>query len=395
MSKNLYLNIHAIQMVAPSNMNRDDAGSPKSVIINGTRRMRISSQSWKKAIRDYVDSVHTDDKYGFRTKDFRTAIEDRIHAKNPNIIITDDFKGIDGIVCDVLDENNIGKKKKDSKTGKKTCLSEASFFIGNKVLNEVADLIISKYNEINGNNDNQVLTNIDVKIKDALKSSNDHAYDIALFGRMLASDADKNIEAACQFAHAVGVSEMKTEFDFYTATDDNASNINKKNSDMMGTSEFVNGVLYRYANINFNQLSYNLGNDTSRMKECIETFIHAFIEAIPSGKQNSEPNHILPSTIIITIGSQRQYTDAFQVAITGKDENNMYAISNITELASNKLIDRINKIGSIYGSDDDRILLSSDSLSSHLDGAYIANSFNELVDESVKSFLAGKNDNED
>lgn len=53
-SQHLFLDIHAIQTLPPSNINRDDTGSPKTAQYGGVRRSRVSSQSWKKAMRDFV-----------------------------------------------------------------------------------------------------------------------------------------------------------------------------------------------------------------------------------------------------------------------------------------------------------------------------------------------------
>ena len=49
----LFLDVHVIQTVPPSNINRDDTGSPKTAQYGGVRRARVSSQAWKKAMRDY------------------------------------------------------------------------------------------------------------------------------------------------------------------------------------------------------------------------------------------------------------------------------------------------------------------------------------------------------
>ena len=49
----LFLDIHAIQILPPSNVNRDDTGSPKTAHFGGVTRARVSSQAWKKAMRDY------------------------------------------------------------------------------------------------------------------------------------------------------------------------------------------------------------------------------------------------------------------------------------------------------------------------------------------------------
>ncbi len=44
--------------------------------------------------------------------------------------------------------------------------------------------------------------------------------DVALFGRMVADDADINVDAATQVAHAISVHQVDNEFDYYTAVDD-------------------------------------------------------------------------------------------------------------------------------------------------------------------------------
>ena len=46
-----HLDIHVLHTVAYSNMNRDDLGSPKTVQYGGVTRTRVSSQSWKRAVR--------------------------------------------------------------------------------------------------------------------------------------------------------------------------------------------------------------------------------------------------------------------------------------------------------------------------------------------------------
>lgn len=45
------LEVHILQTVAPSNLNRDDTGSPKDALFGGFRRARISSQAQKRAVR--------------------------------------------------------------------------------------------------------------------------------------------------------------------------------------------------------------------------------------------------------------------------------------------------------------------------------------------------------
>ena len=68
MLKPMYITIHALQTVPPSNMNRDDTGSPKTALFGGVKRARVSSQAWKKATRDeFVKTLDVSD-VGQRTK---------------------------------------------------------------------------------------------------------------------------------------------------------------------------------------------------------------------------------------------------------------------------------------------------------------------------------------
>ena len=45
------IDVHVLQTVPPSNLNRDDTGSPKTAVYGGVRRARVSSQAWKRATR--------------------------------------------------------------------------------------------------------------------------------------------------------------------------------------------------------------------------------------------------------------------------------------------------------------------------------------------------------
>lgn len=57
-NKRIYVDIHALQIVPPSCINRDDTGAPKTCIYGGTMRSRVSSQSWKRSteknLRNYT-----------------------------------------------------------------------------------------------------------------------------------------------------------------------------------------------------------------------------------------------------------------------------------------------------------------------------------------------------
>jgi len=47
-----HLELHIIQSVPVACLNRDDLNSPKTAVFGGVQRARVSSQSWKRAIRE-------------------------------------------------------------------------------------------------------------------------------------------------------------------------------------------------------------------------------------------------------------------------------------------------------------------------------------------------------
>lgn len=76
MKNNIYLDIHVIQNLPPSNVNRDDTGSPKTAQYGGVTRARVSSQSWKKAIRDYFKANNIS--IGYRSKKLAKKLAEKI-----------------------------------------------------------------------------------------------------------------------------------------------------------------------------------------------------------------------------------------------------------------------------------------------------------------------------
>jgi len=69
-----HLELHIIQSVPVACLNRDDLNSPKTAIFGGVQRARVSSQSWKRAIREMAEKEL--DKSGqFKGKRSRLFIE--------------------------------------------------------------------------------------------------------------------------------------------------------------------------------------------------------------------------------------------------------------------------------------------------------------------------------
>lgn len=275
MKTRLFLDVHAIQTVPPSNINRDDTGSPKTAQYGGVTRARVSSQSWKRAIRKYFNDNGKINNIGIRSLQIVKYIAEKIIKIDESMLFD---------VAMEMAEKTLNAAKISTKDQK----VKALFFISDKQAEKLAEASIAK------NEDKKYLQDI-LKTEDSI--------DICLFGRMLAKDSSINVDASAQVAHAISTHEIESEFDFYTAVDDLAPEDNQ-GAAMIDTLEYNSSTLYRYANIAMHDFYGQLG-DKESLINATKLFVEAFIKSMPTGKINSFANQTLPSAIVVTLRSDR------------------------------------------------------------------------------------------
>lgn len=270
-NKRLYVDFHVIQTVPPSCVNRDDTGRPKTAVYGGVTRARVSSQSWKHAMRLMFKEIYGNGNIGYRTKYSVNLVEEALKKRIPDIN-SDDLKKMAEKALD-----NAGVKVNEKKGGS----TGALFFISSFQADKLAELVAD------GEKDKKAY-------KEALKLSS--SMDIALFGRMFANDKDLNVDASSQVAHSISTHAVQNEYDYFTAVDDFSADDN--GAGHLGTMEFNSATLYRYATINVADLHKTMGEDTA---EAVRGFAEAFICSMPTGKQNSYANRTLPDMVYITV----------------------------------------------------------------------------------------------
>ncbi len=276
----VYIDFHVLQTVPPSCVNRDDMGSPKTAVYGGAVRARVSSQAWKHAMREEFKSLFKEEELGKRTKDVVKMIEDEMIAAGCEI----DEKKRHALAAEALDLAGIKVKSAKKDEPEK---ADALFFMSNKQAKAIAGHAFT----------------LDLKAKeskDILKKDlvNDPSVDIALFGRMAASDPTLNYDAAAQVAHAVSTHAVQNEYDYFTAVDDLQKDDNA-GAGHLGTVEFNSSTLYRYATVNASELIKTIGKDS--VAEVIGKFGKAFISSMPTGKENTFANRTFPDAVYITI----------------------------------------------------------------------------------------------
>lgn len=324
------VDIHILHTVPPSNLNRDDTGSPKTAIYGGTRRARVSSQAWKRATRTAFNETLDPSELGVRTKKVVELIAKRIAEQAPDLT-----EQSETLAEKVLTTVGIKvEKPKRGKNGDAEPITEVSYliFLSARQLDNLAGLAVES-----GRN----ATALDKKaVKEA--ADRDHSIDVALFGRMVADAPDINVDAAAQVAHAISVHAVDNEYDYFTAVDDKAPEDNA-GAGMIGTVEFNSSTLYRYATVDANALDATLGSSEASAA-AVGAFLRAFITSMPTGKQNTFANRTLPEAVLVTI------RDRQPVNLAGAFEDAVVANENETRLhrASARLADYAREVDAAY-----------------------------------------------
>lgn len=286
-----YLEVHVIQNLPPSNVNRDDTGAPKAAIYGGVNRLRVSSQAWKRAARESFGADIDEAQRSTRTKRIVRLLAGRIQARRE---MDEDRAG--QLAVDALTAAGVTvtplKGKKEAKPSIADAEADALFFISNQQLENLAELAVASGDDA-----------IDKKAAKAAIDK-DHGVEIALFGRMVASTPALNVDAAVQVAHAISTHAIDPQGDFYTAVDDAKGRDEDSGAGMMGTIEFASATLYRYAAVGLELLAENLG-DVPLTGEAAAAFVKGFALSLPSGKKNSFAADTLPSAIVITLRDTR------------------------------------------------------------------------------------------
>ena len=344
-----FIDIHAIQTVPPSNLNRDDSGSPKTALYGGVRRARVSSQSWKKAMRDWLGTQPNEDlARGLRTRNLQRLIVQEL-AKRDNVFPDKEGEDRDSAILDFSKDiiRALGFKFNDKHPERTQYL----ILVSRRQVRDVVDMIVNR-------GEPTADFNKDDKKQMKTKLNGANSIDLAAFGRMVADDTDLNVDAAVQVAHAIGVDPVQTEFDYFTAVDDLE---NEKNDDeqanagagMIGNVEYDSATFYRYANIGLTQLSKNLEGDVDYEQLAINLIIKSFVESVPSGKQNTFAAQTLPSLVIIEIRDSRpvSYAPAFEKPIS------VEKTASISGTAAKTLSNYVEQIDAKYNAPRKRYIL--------------------------------------
>lgn len=360
----MIIELHAIQSFAPANLNRDDQGAPKDCTFGGIPRARVSSQSWKRAIRVAFREASETIEVGTRTKRAHQAIVTRIAELDPGVE-PDTARHRAAVL---LEAKPLGLSLKadagvgEIKTGQLVFFRRSDLETLARLAVEHGEILDGLTSTLSTENarEKPTLPKAIAKVVLAAMTSPGAALDVALFGRLVAELPEANVDAACQVAHAVGTHRVAYEGDYYTAVDDLKPE-DTEGADMIGEIQFNASCFYRYAAIDVDQLTHNLGaaSEPEHVQAALAAFARAFVMTAPTGKQTTFAARNLPTAVLAVRreSGAANLINAFVTPVNAAEDGGIPAASVTRMLAEYATLERM------YGADDDdgsgAVLLSS------------------------------------
>jgi CRISPR system Cascade subunit CasC len=404
----MIIQFHILQNYAPSNLNRDENNSPKSAFFGGVERGRVSSQSLKRAMRwskDWWRDAFETDMLAERTKLPYIVHKELIAMRGEGAAIDD--AALDAIVKrvpDIIrkseenqnaptatqgDDNKVdaedekaedAKPKEKGARGKKAAKAKSPeqeaedrlkagqlVYIAPNEHRLVAEVLWELYQQSPAG---FAALDLNKKLKERKFTLKPRSVDIAMFGRMITSDAFENVQASVQVAHAISTHKMETEPDYFTALDDRLNQ-----AGVLNDVEFNSGTYYKYVNIFWQGLLDNLDGNVEMARKAAAQLLQAAVYVQPPGKINPFANHQLPDFVLVEVRDKNlplSYANAFRKPLRAGEDN------DLMRLSEEALSDYLGRMSKMYSLVDNRAFTAS--FDCVVPGAVKKDSINELVE---------------
>ncbi|SHM16960.1 type I-E CRISPR-associated protein Cas7/Cse4/CasC [Vreelandella subglaciescola] len=301
-----FIQLHLLTSYPPANLNRDDLGRPKTALMGGAKRLRVSSQSLKRTWRtsDIFEQALAGH-VGTRTKRLgKEAYDQLIEQGVKQKTAAASAEKIAGV---------FGKLRTVGKGEPREFEIEQLVHVGPEEREAVGKLVATLAA------DGREPEAEELK----LLRHTPAAADVALFGRMLAAVPTYNVDAACQVAHAITVHAAEVEDDYFTAVDDLNPGDEDRGAAHIGEAGFGAGLFYTYICIDRQQMVENLNDDQDLADKAIAALAEAAVKTSPKGKQNSFGSRAHASYVLAEKGSQqpRSLSMAYLRPVTGQDQS--------------------------------------------------------------------------
>jgi len=292
-----HVSVHVLTAYPPSNPNRDEDGQPKTAVVGGKTRQRISSQCIKRAWRMSKPISQLDLPLSTRTRGLGSEIQRKLEAF--------------GLAPKAAADR---AKKIAERFGK----------VDSKKSPDHSEMVIYGHEEW------AACMNLAETIgKEGRDPTSEElesvaqrtvSLDCALFGRMRAAEPRLNVDAAVSVSHCLTANIANVDSDFWTSVDDlkQRDEESDRGSGGMGDVEYGSGVYYTYVDVDLKQLNENLKSADLSAKALV-ALIEAIATTTPSGHRSTFAHQGRASYLRIEIGqsSGNLFCSAYEAPVMG------------------------------------------------------------------------------
>lgn len=283
--KNTRIEFHILQSFPVTCLNRDDVGAPKTAMVGGSTRARVSSQAWKRPVRMTMQDFGA--KLAIRSKHVANYVAQACVKMGAN---EEQANACGEVIAASLSKDTL------------------HFFT------ETEALAFAAFAQEQGFDSGKIKDKEIQKIAKKTFNPAIDGIDIALFGRMVAQAAELNVEAAASFSHAISTHKVSNEVEFFTALDDLQTDPGAAH---MGSLEFNSATYYRYISIDLGQLYQTLAGQN--LPEAIEAFTKALFVTVPAARQTTQSGASPWEFAKVLVRKGQRLQVPFETAVKAKD----------------------------------------------------------------------------
>ncbi len=322
--------VHVIQNLPPSSLNRDEDGRPKSVWYGGVERLRISSQAQKRAMRLLFREVSLvpPEERAVRTRKVGELLEEALEGLGQE----ERRRLVKGVLA------ALSLKLKDEEG----LHAEYMLFLSGEEVQRLARVALRHREAFlalgegleegegkEGRGKGRSKKEGQAKAKEVLppearrelaEALGAVSLELALFGRMMADQKDRDVEGALAVAHAVGTTLDPIEEDYFVAVDDLAKP-GEAQVAMIESRGYASGTVYRYAVLDLGELEALVGKERTLLG--LKAFLRAFPLALPRGGRRAFAHEGPPEVVLVRLGRglPRNLARAFALPVESKGED--------------------------------------------------------------------------
>ena len=272
--------IHMIKNYPPTNLNRDEMGAPKTCMFGGALRGRISSQCLKRSWRtsEIFREAVGEENLGMRTRQLPQLVTDALRARGVQ----------EAYLTELMPKLSAFGNKKGTENQKGNYTAQLVFYAPQDIA-AVADAVEQKLAECATLKEVKAIKGKELEKMIVGAEVRPVTLDIALFGRMVTSDAFANVDAAMQVAHAISTNKVMMESDYFTAMDDllQGDTMEESGAGHIQDTDYDSSCYYLYASLDTDALRENLKNaedPDTLVQRAVPALLRAMALTNPSGK---------------------------------------------------------------------------------------------------------------